>query len=117
MCGGKSKSTSSTASAQTTTATTGTATGTVGSVYQGQTVNITDQFPAEAVAVFNKLIDLAGDSLNVAAGAGDAAIKATNTLATSVKQPDVAVVQGYQKQTMYAIAAAVVVAGAFILRK
>lgn len=115
--GGKSSSSNSTASTQTTTTTTGSATGTVGSVYQGQTVNITDQFPQQAVDVFHELIQLSGQAIDIAAQAGDKALTATNQLATSVKQPDIAVTQGYQKTARYAVIAAGVAGVAFLLRK
>jgi hypothetical protein len=115
--GGKSSSSNATSSAQTTTTTSGSATGTVGSVYQGQTVNITDNLPDTAVDVFKELIHLTGNAIDVAAGAGEAALKSNAALTTTIKQPDVALAQGGQKNTQYAITAAAVVASALLLRK
>lgn len=115
--GGKSSSSSSNASTQTTTTTTGSATGTVGDVYQGQTVNITDQFPTEAVQVFKALTDLTGNAINVAAAAGEKALASNQELAKATKQPDISLVEGFQKQTKVAIIAAAVVAVALFVGK
>lgn len=113
--GGKSSSSNDTASNQTTTTTTGSATGTVGSVYQGQTVNVTDQLPQEAVTVFKDLINLTGNAIQIAAEAGGAALKSNADLTTVIKQPDVALAQGGQKNTQYAIIAAAVVGVALFM--
>lgn len=115
--GGKSSSSNATSSAQTTTTTTGSATGTVGSVYQGQTVNITDQLPESAVNVFKELIHLTGNAIDVAAAAGSKALDNNAALTTTIKQPDVALAQGGQKNTQYAIIAAAVVGIALFMRK
>ena len=115
--GGKSSSSNSTASTQTSTTTTGSATGTVGSVYKGETVNITDQFPKEAVDVFQALINLSGQAIDVAAAAGEKAIDANAQITTVVKQPDVALAQGGQKNTQYGIIAAAIVGAGFLLTR
>lgn len=115
MC--KSKSSADTTNTQTTETTSGTATGTVGNVYQGESVNVTDQFPADVADAFKKLIDLSGQAVDVAAGAGQKALEATNALATTVKQPDVSVSQDYQKTTRTAMLAAAFVAAVLIINK
>lgn len=115
--GGKSSSSNATSSTQTSTTTTGSATGTVGSVYQGETVNVTDQFPQEAVTVFKDLIALTGNAIDIAAAAGAKAIDSNATLTTVIKQPDVALAQGGQKNTQYAIIAAAVVGVALFMKR
>lgn len=108
MGGGKSSSSSSTASETTTT--TGSATGVVGDVFQGETIAIHQELPDAAVDVFSQLIDLAGQSIGLAGAAGEKAINTASEAAKTAAQPDVALLQGYQKQVYYAIGAVAVVA-------
>ena len=115
MCGSSSKSSSSTASSQVTDTVTGTATGTVGDVIQGETVNV--NFPQQAVDVFRDLTALVGNSIDIAAQAGTKALDATNALATSVKQPDVAVIQGSQDTARYALLAVAAIGGIILFVK
>lgn len=71
--GGKSKSSSSQSTSQTTT--TQDASGVVGDVFQGQTINITDNLPDDVKDLFAGLTDLASKSIDAAIGAGNVAIE------------------------------------------
>lgn len=114
--GGKSSSSSANESTQTTTTTTGSATGTVGDVYQGQTVNLTTQFPTEAVAVFDKLIALSGQAIQAAVDAGGKSLDVVSQFGTDVKAPDVAIAKTSSNTIGYTIAAVAVVGAALIFK-
>lgn len=86
MGGGSSKSSSTQASTQTTTS--GSATGTVGSVYQGQTVNVTEQIPEALIDLFKGLIDLSTTAVNAGVEAGGAAISSLSDIKTTAISPD-----------------------------
>ena len=69
-------------------------------VYQGQSVNSTEEFPDAAVEVFKQLIDLAS---NAQAGAKDLVEKAGKTVqdvASSAAQPDLTVVGNAQNMVI-----------------
>ncbi|MDX1939669.1 MAG: hypothetical protein SFU99_03910 [Saprospiraceae bacterium] len=115
MGGGKSSSSSD--STNVTTTTTGSATGVVGDVFQGQTVNINQEFPDQIQDVFSQLINLTGQAVNIAAEAGQAALTSSQQSFQTAAQPDVTLVQNYQKQIYYAIAAVALVGAIAFWRK
>lgn len=115
MTGGKSSSSSNQSSSTSTS--TASATGTVGNVVQGQHITINDEFGDNVAHAYEQLLALAGQSIHIAADAGQAALEATNKLATETKQPDLALIQGYQKQVYYAIGAVAIVGVLFLWRK
>lgn len=118
MGGGKSSSSTNTTTTQETTTSSAAATGTVGDVLQGQYVTIQNELPDSVANVFGQLIKLAGQSIDTAAAAGGKAIDATNAYAEKAAQPDLTLVENYQKQVYYIIGAVAAIATAyFIFRK
>lgn len=115
MSGGKSSSSQAETNTQTTT--TGNATGTVGDVFQGQTFTINDYLPDNVLALGNRLIDLASQTIDVAAGAGSKAIDSVTKVTEAAKTPDLSIVQGSQKQVYYLIGAGVAVVFAIFVFK
>lgn len=113
--GGKSSSSSS--SSNSTTTTTGSATGTVGDVFQGESITITENLPDNAVDVFRQLVELAGQAIDVGANAAGAALESNQQLAQAAKQPDLTIIEGYQKQVYYAIGAVALIAAYLLFRK
>lgn len=75
---------------------TGTATGTVGDVFQGQTITINDAFSDNVSDAFNELIDLSRRVIDVAAGAGQAALVTVAAAAQTASQPDLTTLQSGQ---------------------
>lgn len=104
------KSSSSADSTQTTTTSTATSTGTVGDVVQGQTININQEVPSEVVDIFSQLVDLAKGAGQLAGDFSQQALESNKELAQAAKQPDLTLIQGYQKQVYYAIGAVGLVA-------
>lgn len=86
MSGGKNKSSSTQSTTQTTTAQD--ASGVVGDVFQGQTINITDNLPQELVDIFGGLIDLSKTSVNAAIDAGGAAIDSFSAVKETSISPE-----------------------------
>ena len=116
MGGGKSSS-SSESNTQTTTST-ATATGVVGDLVQGQLITINEQLPDAAVDVFNQLVNLAGQALQQTSDVTEGAANLVSDAAKTAAQPDVALIQGYQKQVYYIVGAvALAVATIFIFRR
>ena len=121
MSGGKSKSEQKETNTQvtntTTTTTSGSAVGTVGDVFQGQTLTVNQYLPDNVLALGNRLIDLASQSAEIAAGAGAKAIESIKQVTEAAKTPDLSIVQGSQKQVYYLLAAGVaVVFAVFVFR-
>lgn len=115
MTGGKSAQSSDTTS--TTQTTSATATGTVGQVLQGQDIIINQNLPDGVIAVFKELTGLTGKAIDTAASAGQKALESTNSLAQATKQPDLTLIQGYQKQVYYAIGAAAIITLLILFKK
>lgn len=115
MSGGKSSSSSNTTTENTTSS--ATSTGVVGDVLQGQYITVTEELPDAAVDVFKQLVDLVGQSIDVAAAAGEKAIDTTTGFAEKAAQPDLSAITGYQKQVYWIIGAIAVVGIAFAMRK
>lgn len=107
--GGKSSSSSSSTSTSSTTTTTGSATGTVGDVFQGETISYSDYFPQDVADAFDKLIGLSEKSIDAALSTGQKAFDVTAQFGEKAASPDLTVVQGYQKQVYYIIGALAVV--------
>lgn len=105
MAGGKSSSSSN--STSTTNTSSATSTGVVGNVLQGQDITVNQELPDQAVEVFKQLVDLNAKTLDIAAAAGNKAIDKVTDTAQQAAQPDVELIQGYQKQVIYAIIGAV----------
>lgn len=118
MGGGKSSS----SSANTQTTTTSTATGVVGDAFQGQTINVTDELPDNAVEVFNTLASLGKDAFDFARSAGSAAVDITQRSieqSERATQPDLTALETVQetsqKQLRYLIMGAVAIAGVALI--
>lgn len=84
--GGKSKSSSTQSTSQTTTSQD--ASGVVGDVFQGQTINITDNLPEDVKALFGGLVELAGKSVDAAIGAGNVAIEQFSSVKETSISPE-----------------------------
>ena len=109
MGGGSSSSSSATET--TTNTSTATASGVVsGDVLQGQNIQVTNELSDEAVEVFRQLVGFANNAINLAAEAGSLAISTTQESLQQAAQPDVELIQGFQKQV---IVAAVVIGVVF----
>lgn len=117
MGGGKSESSSQANQTSITETASATATGTVGDVVQGTEVTIHNELPDSVVNVFEQLVALSGNAIDTAASAGQKALDATNYLAQTTKQPDVTLIQGYQKQVYYLIGAVGIVTLLVLFRK
>jgi len=117
MGGGKSSSSSTTQSVQETTSSTATSTGVVGDVIQGQMITYTENLPDNVVDVFKQLVGLSTASLDLTGAAGKAAIDAAGKAA----QPDLSALETVQKtsqkQLLYVVAGAAVIALILIMRK
>lgn len=114
--GGKSSSSTATTTSNTTTNTSGSATGVVGDVLQGESITINENVPDNVIDIFKQLVALSENTINLAAEAGGKAIDTISSVTTTAAQPDVALVQGYQKQVYYAIGAIAIV-GLIVLFK
>lgn len=86
MSGGSNKSSSTQQTSQSTTAQD--ASGVVGDVFQGQTINITDNLPKELVDIFGGLIDLSKTSVNAAIDAGSLAVENFSTVKETSVSPE-----------------------------
>jgi len=86
------KSSSSTSSSQTSVqqSSEGVVTGTV---LQGETINVQDEFPEGVQEAFQELIKLSGQSLNLAGDAGQVALDSINERADFDRSPELATVK------------------------
>lgn len=113
--GGSSKSSSSTASNQTTTQLSSDGVNTADYIVQSTgPVAITNQLPEEVQQIFGALIDLAGDSLNLAGQAGQVAIDKVTEKVQTTSNPEITSIQKLVPVFMVGIVA---LAAVFIWRK
>lgn len=80
-----------------------------GDLYQGKTLSIANYFPEEVQSSFEKLIDLTGSAINIAAGAGEKAIESVSIRSEQADNPELASLTKFVPVILFGIAATALV--------
>lgn len=93
------------------------ATGVAGDVFQGKEITINQELPDSVENIVSELLGIVGQSLDLTAAAGAAAIEKVSDRTQAATQPDLTLAQSSVKNIPYIIGAVALVAVVFLWRK
>lgn len=85
------------------------AAGTVGDVYQGQEISVIDEYNDNVAETVNLLANIAAEQVEKSQRITENSLNKVIELTEKIKQPEVTLIEKYQKQVYFAIAGITVV--------